>query len=96
MYSPLTHTHTHTYAACTLHSPTHTLTHTLTHTHAPMMHVQDPILGHNDNFRRTWDKATYEKLAKERLQRETKGEGTGLTKRLDMRLGFGNETYVWE
>ena len=58
------------------------------HPHTPMMHVQDPILGHNDDFRRTWDKATYEKLAKERRKRETEGEGTGrdLTKRLRMRL----------
>ena len=69
-----------------------------------MVHVQDPILGHNDDFRRTWDKATYEKLAKERQKRETGGEGTGKiwqrsdleaeneTKAMGMRLGFGNET----
>ena len=36
------------------------------------MHItlQEALLGHSDNFRRTWDKDTYEKLAKERLKKD--------------------------
>ena len=28
------------------------------------------VKGHNDDFRRTWDKATYERLALDRLKKE--------------------------
>lgn len=34
--------------------------------------LQD-ILGHSDNFRRTWDTAKYEKLAKDRLKKDKEG-----------------------
>ena len=34
--------------------------------------LQD-ILGHSDSFRRTWDTAKYEKLAKDRLKKEKEG-----------------------
>ena len=34
--------------------------------------LQD-ILGHSDSFRRTWDTAKYEKLAKDRLKKDKDG-----------------------
>ena len=49
--------------------------------------LQD-ILGHSDSFRRTWDTAKYEKLAKDRLKKEKDGSKSLSTGYVHMHSGF--------